>query len=256
MEQRLRPVEIMVVSPSFWRGRRVFLTGHTGFKGSWLSLWLQHLGADVTGYALAPVTTPNLFDLADISSGMKSILGDIRDRDALTNALADSNPEIVIHMAAQALVRPSYSDPVGTFDTNVMGTVNLFEAVRAAKSVRAIVNVTSDKCYENREREAAYREDEAMGGHDPYSASKGCAELVTAAYRNSFFANSGVSVASARAGNVIGGGDLVGGQADPRYHKGVWARPACPNSQPGRHPPLAACAGALGGYLPIGQKTI
>ncbi|MBK6004594.1 CDP-glucose 4,6-dehydratase [Ramlibacter ginsenosidimutans] len=200
------------MTPGFWRGRKVFLTGHTGFKGSWLSLWLQQLGAQVTGYALQPPTQPSLFELAGVASGMRSILGDVRDGAHLAAAMKDAQPEVVIHMAAQPLVRHSYAEPVETYATNVMGTVHLLEAVRQTASVRSVVNVTTDKCYENREWVWAYREDEPMGGHDPYSSSKGCAELVTAAYRSSFFPAAlherhRVALASARAGNVIGGGD-------------------------------------------------
>ncbi len=196
------------VDPAFWAGKRVFLTGHTGFKGSWLSLWLQKLGAHVTGFALAPPTTPSLFEEARVAPGMTSIIGDIRDRGALERALVSADPQVVIHMAAQPLVRASYDDPVGTYATNVMGTVHLLEAVRKARDVRAACIVTTDKCYENREWAWGYREDEAMGGYDPYSNSKGCAELVTSAYRRSFFNGEGsAAIASGRAGNVIGGGD-------------------------------------------------
>lgn len=197
------------MNPAFWQGKRVFLTGHTGFKGSWLSLWLQQLGADLTGFALSPPTNPSLFVLARVDSGMHSIEGDIRDFERLKEALVVADPEIVIHMAAQPLVRESYNYPVETFATNVMGTVNLFEAVRAAPSVRVVVNITTDKCYENKEWIWGYREHEQLGGHDPYSASKACAELVSSAYRRAFFQTSvnKVSMATARAGNVIGGGD-------------------------------------------------
>jgi len=197
------------MNPVFWQGRRVFLTGHTGFKGSWLSLWLQHLGADLTGFALAPPTTPSLFEHALVSDRMSSIEGDIRDLKIFKAALIKAKPEIVIHMAAQPLVRESYQYPTETFATNVMGTVHLFEAVRAVPSVRAVVNITTDKCYENKEWIWGYRENEAMGGYDPYSASKACAELVSSAYRTSFFQSEGhkVAMATARAGNVIGGGD-------------------------------------------------
>jgi CDP-glucose 4,6-dehydratase len=196
-----------VVNPDFWAGKRVFLTGHTGFKGSWLSLWLQSMGAEVTGFALAPPTRPSLFDVARVADAMTSIIGDIRDAAVLQDALITADPEIVVHMAAQPLVRTSYDDPVGTFATNVMGTVHLLEAVRRAPSVRGCVVVTTDKCYENREWAWGYREDEAMGGYDPYSNSKGCAELVVSAYRRSFLAAQGIALASGRAGNVIGGGD-------------------------------------------------
>lgn len=200
------------MDPAFWKSKSVFLTGHTGFKGSWLSLWLESMGARVTGYALPPQTEPSLFSLADVGRTIKSVNADIRDPLRLREALAGSVADVVIHMAAQSLVRESYADPVGTYATNVMGTVNLLEAVRATPAVRAVIVVTSDKCYENRERIEGYREDEAMGGYDPYSSSKGCAELVTAAYRRSFFSGGTTggavaAVASVRAGNVIGGGD-------------------------------------------------
>jgi len=196
------------VDPAFWRGKRVFLTGHTGFKGSWLSLWLQALGAELHGFALAAPTTPSLFTEAGVARGMVSTIGDIRESKDLLAAMDRCKPDIVIHMAAQPLVRYSYREPVETYSTNVMGTVHLLEAVRQhLGTVRAVVNVTTDKCYENREWVWGYREDEPMGGHDPYSSSKGCAELVTNAYRQSFFQKSKVALASARAGNVIGGGD-------------------------------------------------
>jgi len=200
------------MNPDFWRGKRVFLTGHTGFKGSWLSLWLQSMGAELTGFALPPPTDPSLFDEGSIGDGMTSVIGDIRDFEALQQSMQSADPEIVIHMAAQPLVRYSYRNPVETYATNVMGTVHLLEAVRHTPGVKAVVNITTDKCYENREWVWGYRENEPMGGHDPYSSSKGCAELVSAAYRSSFFSSLGagganVAVATVRAGNVIGGGD-------------------------------------------------
>jgi len=206
------PFLSMLPDPTVWIDRRVFLTGHTGFKGGWLSLWLQQMGARLSGYALAPPTDPSLFEVAELATGMQSTLGDVRDLAALTQAMQVARPEVVIHMAAQSLVRPSYADPVGTYATNLMGTVHVLEAVRLTPSVRAAIIVTSDKCYENREWVWGYRENEAMGGYDPYGSSKGCAELATAAYRSSFFnpaqhADHGVAVASVRAGNVIGGGD-------------------------------------------------
>jgi CDP-glucose 4,6-dehydratase len=193
-------------SPSFWAGKRVFLTGHTGFKGGWASIWLTSLGAEVHGFALEPPTSPSLFVAAAIDKIVHSTIGDIRDGSSLRKAIAEAKPDIVVHMAAQPLVRLSYRDPVETYSTNVMGTVQLLEAVRTIGGIRAVVNVTTDKCYENREWPWGYREDEAMGGHDPYSSSKGCSELVTSAYRRSFF-KEGTLIASARAGNVIGGGD-------------------------------------------------
>ena len=196
------------VDPLFWRDKKVFLTGHTGFKGSWLSLWLSDMGATVKGYALAPNTSPSLFEEARVSNVLDSQIGDIRDLDQLKNCMSAFNPDVLIHMAAQPLVRLSYKEPVETYSTNVMGTVNVLEAARACKNLKAIVSVTTDKCYENKEWEWGYRENEPMGGHDPYSNSKGCAELVTAAYRNSFFNTAETAaLASARAGNVIGGGD-------------------------------------------------
>jgi len=209
---RQSTVEGLVLNPGFWRGKRVLLTGHTGFKGSWLSLWLQSMGAQVTGYALVPPTNPCLFEIAEVAQGMTSIIGDIRDLAKLQAVFTEYQPEIVIHMAAQPLVRYSYQNPVETYSTNVMGTVHLLEAVRNTPGVKAVVNITTDKCYQNREWVWGYRENEPMGGFDPYSNSKGCAELVSAAYRSSFFnadtyAQHGVATATVRAGNVIGGGD-------------------------------------------------
>jgi len=196
------------VNAAFWQGKKVFLTGHTGFKGSWLSLWLQSMGAKAKGFALEPPTTPALFEQASVAAGMESEIGDIRDLAAITASMTAFNPDIVIHMAAQPLVRFSYREPVATYATNVMGTVHVLEAARQCSNLKAIVNVTTDKCYENREWVWGYRENEPMGGHDPYSNSKGCSELVTAAYRNSFFNTADTAaLASARAGNVIGGGD-------------------------------------------------
>ncbi len=196
------------VNLSFWKDKKVFLTGHTGFKGSWLSLWLQKMGADVKGFALEPPTTPALFNEAKVDENMDSEIGDIRDLEVLKKSMVSFNPEVLIHMAAQPLVRLSYAEPVETYTTNVIGTVNVLEAARYCPNLRAIVSVTTDKCYENKEWAWGYRESEPMGGHDPYSSSKGCAELVTAAYRSSFFSTpETANVATARAGNVIGGGD-------------------------------------------------
>lgn len=196
----------------FWHGKKVFLTGHTGFKGGWLTIWLKQMGAIVTGYALDAATSPNFFETARVADGITSIIGDIRDEPALRAALVAAQPDIVFHLAAQPLVRRSYADPVETYSINVMGTAHLLNAIRQVPSVRAVVNVTTDKCYENREWEWGYREIDPMGGADPYSSSKGCAELVTTAFRSSYFNPGdyeahGVAVATARAGNVIGGGD-------------------------------------------------
>lgn len=203
MEIRQGPVAPVGVDPSFWANRRVLVTGDTGFKGAWLCLWLSTMDADVTGLGLEPPTSPSLFKLAELGDLIKHVDCDIRHPDAVTRAFRASRPEIVIHMAAQSLVRRSFRAPRETYETNVMGTVNVLEAARELGTVSAIVNVTSDKCYENREWDWGYREDEAMGGFDPYSSSKGCAELLTDAWRRSF----ALPVASARAGNVLGGGD-------------------------------------------------
>lgn len=198
---------IKKTNPDFWRAKRVLMTGHTGFKGSWLSLWLQSMGATLRGIALAPPTEPALFEIARVAEGMEHKIIDIRDFAAVKAQIDEFQPEIVFHLAAQPLVRLSYTEPVDTYATNVMGTVHLLEAIRHVGSVKAIVNITTDKCYENREWVWGYREDEPMGGHDPYSNSKGCAELVSSAYRRSFLKEAGIAMATVRAGNVIGGGD-------------------------------------------------
>ncbi len=196
------------VNPEFWCGKRVFLTGHTGFKGGWLAVWLKSMGAIVKGYALEPDTDPNFFEMAIVANGMESEIGDIRDLAKLKKSMVNHNPDVLIHMAAQPLVRLSYNEPVETYSTNVMGTVHVLESARSCPNLRSITNVTTDKCYENREWYWGYRENEAMGGYDPYSSSKGCAELVTSAYRRSFFnGEDKAALASVRAGNVIGGGD-------------------------------------------------
>jgi len=252
----LRPggVENLEMNPAFWKGKSVFVTGHTGFKGSWLSLWLQSLGARVTGYALEPPTRPSLFELAGVARAMESITGDVRDLAALKTALLRADPQLVIHMAAQSLVRESYADPVGTYATNVMGTVNLLEAAREVESVRTVVIITSDKCYENRERVSGYREDEAMGGYDPYSSSKGCAELVTAAYRRSFFSRDGAAVASARAGNVIGGGDWSKDRLVPDAIIAFISRKALRVRNPNAVRPWQYVLDPLSGYLTLSER--
>jgi CDP-glucose 4,6-dehydratase len=195
------------MNPDFWYKKRVLITGHTGFKGAWLSLILKHLGANVTGFSLAPNTAITLFDSLKLESSITSILGDIRNAQEIEHAIKASKPEIVLHLAAQPLVRKSYLDPVETYSTNVMGLVNVFESIRKYKKVQAVVNVTSDKCYDNKEWHWGYRESDMMGGHDPYSNSKGCAELITSSYRKSYFEAQKIQLASARSGNVIGGGD-------------------------------------------------
>lgn len=247
------------MNAAFWQGKRVFLTGHTGFKGGWLSLWLQQLGADVTGYALEAPTTPSLFEVASVARGMVSVIGDVRDGESLKRAMAQARPEIVIHMAAQPLVRYSYVNPVETYATNVMGVVNLLEAVRATPGVRSVVNVTSDKCYENREWPWGYRENEAMGGYDPYSNSKGCAELVTAGYRSSFFnaekyAEHGIALGSGRAGNVIGGGDWAMDRLIPDMLRAIGAGRPVMIRNPHSIRPWQHVLEPLSGYLTLAEK--
>jgi CDP-glucose 4,6-dehydratase len=252
---RQRAMEgVGMISEEFWRGKRVFLTGHTGFKGSWLALWLQKLGADVTGYALEPPTDPSLFTLANITSCLQDIRGDVCNPENLQNAMARAKPEIVFHLAAQSLVRRSYQEPVETYATNVMGTVHLLEAVRHTGSVRAVLIVTSDKCYENREWLWGYREIEPMGGFDPYSSSKGCAELVTSAYRNSYFGNTETAVASARAGNVIGGGDWATDRLLPDMMRTALAGHTLMLRNPGAIRPWQHVLEPLSGYLILAER--
>ena len=245
------------VDPSFWRDRRVLLTGHTGFKGAWLSLWLASLGARVTGLSDGVPTEPSLFELARIGGEMDSLTGDIRDPDAVVRALAGAQPELVIHMAAQSLVRRSHAEPRETYETNVMGTVNVLDAIRSTESVRAAIVVTSDKCYENREWEWGYREHEPMGGHDPYSSSKGAAELVTAAYRSSFFSGRAGAdpprIASARAGNVIGGGDWAADRLIPDIMRAALAGEPVRVRNPSSIRPWQHVLNPLSGYLVLAQ---
>jgi len=242
----------------FWKNKRVFLTGHTGFKGSWLSLWLQSMGAIVRGYSLPVTNMPNLFSIARVAEGMESYEGDIRNFDKLKQSLVDFEPEVVFHLAAQSLVRTSYESPVETYDVNVMGLVHLLEAIRSLDALKAVVIVTSDKCYDNKERQSGYREDEALGGHDPYSSSKGCAELLTSSYRYSFFnskeyKNHGCAIATGRAGNVIGGGDWADDRLVPdllrALEQGQRVRIRNPNSiRPWQH-----VLEPLGGYLQLAE---
>jgi CDP-glucose 4,6-dehydratase len=247
-------VEGVALNASFWRGKRVLVTGHTGFKGSWVTYWLKRTGAEVTGFALPPPTTPSLFERAGVGEGIRSIERDIRDLDAVTRAVSDAKPEIIIHMAAQSLVRASYEDPVGTYATNVMGTVHLLDAVRHADAVRVVIVVTSDKCYENREWLWPYRENEPMGGRDPYSNSKGCAELVTSAYRASFFSGaSSPRVASVRAGNVIGGGDWAKDRLVPDLVRSFQARTPTLIRNPGATRPWQFVLDPLAGYLRLAE---
>ena len=242
------------VNPAFWNGKRVLLTGHTGFKGSWLSLWLQSMGATLRGVSLAPPTTPALFDVANVAEGMEHHIADIRDYAAVKAQMDEFRPEIVIHMAAQPLVRLSYSQPIDTYATNVMGTVHVLEAARHAGSVKAIVNITTDKCYENKEWVWGYREDEPMGGYDPYSNSKGCAELVSSAYRRSFLAAEGIAMATARAGNVIGGGDWALDRLIPDILRALEKQQAVQIRNPHAIRPWQHVLEPLSGYLLLAER--
>jgi CDP-glucose 4,6-dehydratase len=246
-------------SRSFWKGREVFLTGHTGFKGSWLSLWLDMLGAKVTGYALDPPTRPSLFEQAGVAGTIRSIQADIRDLPRLIAAVAEYRPSVIIHMAAQSVVHRGYEDPIETYSSNVMGTVHILEAVRRLGQPCVLVNVTSDKCYENREWIWGYRENDPVGGHDPYSNSKACSELVTSAYRDSFFraedfGRQGIAVASARAGNVIGGGDWTNDQLIPDLMRAFLAGEPCLIRNPSAIRPWQFVLEPLRGYLMLAEK--
>lgn len=247
-------MENLEVSPAFWRRKRVFLTGHTGFKGSWLSLWLERLGAELTGYALRAPTRPSLFEQARVARGMHSVTADVRDPSRLRAALRKARPQVIFHLAAQSLVRESYADPIGTYATNVLGTANLLEAARGIDSVRAIVVVTSDKCYDNREQHAAYTEEDALGGRDPYSSSKACAELVTAAYRQSFYADSRAAVASVRAGNVLGGGDWSKDRIVPDALRAFVAGDTLRVRNPAAVRPWQHVLDPLHGYLMLAER--
>lgn len=243
------------ITPAFWNGKKVFLTGHTGFKGSWLSLWLQSMGAQVKGFSLSPPTQPSLFIEANVGVGMVSHIGDIRDQNDIAKSMLEFNPDILIHMAAQPLVRLSYVEPIETYSTNVMGTVHVLDAARKCTNLRAIVNVTTDKCYENKEWEWGYREDEPMGGFDPYSNSKGCVELVTSAYRQSFFnTKDSAYLASARAGNVIGGGDWAQDRLIPDILKAFEINNSVVVRNPLATRPWQHVLEPLSGYLVLAEK--
>ena len=246
------------VDPHFWRGKRVFMTGHTGFKGGWLCLWLESMGASVFGYALV-AQSPSLFGQARVGQGMAHMLGDVCNLNALSKALAEARPDIVFHLAAQSLVRPSYDDPVRTYATNVMGTVNLLEAVRQSKpgQLCAVVVVTTDKCYHNNEWLWGYREDEPLGGHDPYSSSKACAELVTAAYRASFAVSQpAIAIATARAGNVIGGGDWAKDRLVPDAIAAFSNKISLRIRSPSAIRPWQHVLEPLAGYLMLAQRLV
>jgi CDP-glucose 4,6-dehydratase len=249
---------VVMINPGFWAGRRVLLTGHTGFKGAWLALWLRELGAEVYGFALPPPSDPSLHTLVRGGALVRDIMGDVRDLAAVRAAYAEARPDVVLHLAAQALVRPSFEDPVGTYATNVLGTVHVLEAARLQGDVQAVVVVTSDKAYENREWCWAYRESEAMGGYDPYSSSKGCAELVTAAYRRSFFAvtpdDNRAAIASARAGNVVGGGDWAVDRIVPDCVRAFLAGEKVALRNPQATRPWQHVLEPLAGYLLLAER--
>jgi len=242
-----------VIGRDFWPGKRVLVTGHTGFKGSWLALWLHSLGARVHGYALEPVSKPALWTLLDLGREVKSRIADVRDLAGVRRAFEEAQPEIVLHLAAQSLVRPSYDDPVGTYATNVMGTAHVLEAARHSQATRVVINVTSDKCYENRETNQAYVETDAMGGHDPYSSSKGCSELVTSAYRKSF-PKASAGIATGRAGNVIGGGDWAADRLIPDLVRATLRGDAAMIRNPGAIRPWQHVLEPLAGYLMLAER--
>ena len=255
MERGARALEDLAVNASFWQGRNVLVTGHTGFKGAWLTLWLESMGANVIGFSLDPPSSPSLYDLAAVGEVSRSVEGDVRDADAVRRAVDDHRPEVVFHMAAQSLVRRSFREPVETYATNVMGTVNLLDAVRHSDAVRVVVNVTTDKCYENHEWEWGYREYEPMGGHDPYSSSKGASELVTSAFRRSFFgAPDAARIASARAGNVIGGGDFAEDRLIPDVMRAAESGEPALIRNPDAVRPWQHVLNPLGGYLLLAER--
>ena len=243
-----------MIEQVFWQGKRVFLTGHTGFKGSWLSLWLFSLGAEVKGYALSPPTSPSLFNEAKVDSIIDSQIGDIRDQDVLHKSMTEFNPDILIHMAAQSLVRYSYDAPIETYEVNVIGTAKVLEVARSCVNLKAIVNITTDKCYENDERLQGYKEDDPMGGYDPYSSSKGCAELVSTAYRRSFLQGQNVGLASVRAGNVIGGGDWADDRLIPDILRSFEKNEPVVIRNPKATRPWQHVLEPLSGYLILAQK--
>ena len=243
------------VNQEFWKNKKVFLTGHNGFKGSWLSLWLQQMGAVVKGFSLPPLPSPSLYQLAKIADEMEYETGDVRDFDAVRKSIDHFQPDIVFHLAAQPLVRASYRDPISTFSTNLLGLVNVLEATRNCQKIRSIINVTSDKCYENKGWVWPYRETDEMGGHDPYSSSKGCAELISVSFRRSFFScEKSPSLATARAGNVIGGGDFAEDRLIPDLWRAVREKKELLIRYPNSTRPWQHVLEPLSGYLMLAEK--
>lgn len=256
-----------MVKKSFWKNRRVFITGHTGFKGAWLTAWLKKMDAEIAGFSLPPPTTPSLFKSADLGSGILSVQGDVRDLEALGSCLEKFSPEVVFHLAAQSLVRKSYRDPVETYQTNIMGTVHLLESIRRCPSVKAVIVVTSDKCYENREWVWGYRERDPLGGSDPYSSSKGCAEIITTAYRKSYFtqgnktgsiagSSGSLGIASVRAGNVIGGGDWAEDRLIPDIVRAIQKGRELIIRNPNATRPWQHVLDPLAGYLQLAERIL
>ncbi|MGL4108632.1 CDP-glucose 4,6-dehydratase [Clostridium sp. LP20] len=244
------------VFESIYRNKKVFITGHTGFKGTWLSLWLKELGAELLGYSLEPNTEPSMFKLCNMENNITSVIGDIRDSEKLEKTIVEFKPDIIFHLAAQPLVRLSYRDPKNTYETNVIGTLNVYEAARKCSSVKAIVSITTDKCYENKEWSYGYREIDPMGGYDPYSSSKGCAEILTSSYRNSFFNELGVGIASTRAGNVIGGGDWAEDRLIPDFVRAVSKDETLFIRNPMATRPWQHVLEPLSGYLWLGASLL
>ncbi len=243
-----------MIDKDFWLGKRVFLTGHTGFKGSWLSLWLNHLGCSVQGYSLNPPSSPSLFNIAKVDMLIESQIGDIRNQELLHKSMVSFNPDILIHMAAQPLVRYSYNEPIETFEVNVLGTAKVLEVARDCLNLKAIINITTDKCYENVGYDISYKESDPMGGFDPYSSSKGCAELVASSYRRSFLNDLGIGIASVRAGNVIGGGDWAADRLIPDILKSFEKNEAVIVRNPDSTRPWQHVLEPLSGYLMLAQN--
>lgn len=245
------------MNEKFWKNKKILITGHTGFKGSWLTIWLKKLGADITGFSKSIPTNPSLFEIANVQKDIKSIEGNIQNYEILKEVISKSEPEIIFHMAAQSLVIKSYSDPIETYSTNVMGTVNLLYAVKETKKTKVVVNVTSDKCYENNESLEGYKEDDPMGGYDPYSSSKGCAELITKSFRNSFFSSdtkNNVALASVRAGNVIGGGDWAQNRLIPDIFRAIKNKEMVKIRNPNSIRPWQHVLDPLHGYIQLAEK--